>query len=968
MNTSLVAIKRARPRLWPLLALAALVLTLPAAGQITSTPWKPIFKGIDLAYGTNAAGWSGNQHVVRALRVDLQDPDVRIFTTPPNTNNWLANSRETYSHRTGNFLRENQLRVAINGAHFGGNTAYSAPDGSATWIHGPAISQGVLVSPADTSVDALSLLYFTTNMVPEFIPYNGQGFSDTNGIYTAIPGMYPLVVNGVNVGWDYLNNNDTTHRVQPRTAIGISADRRYVIMLVIDGRQSDSDGAKDYETADWLIRFGAYNGMNLDGGGSTCMVMANECGDPVILNDPSIYYATGGQTTMRSVGHNIGFYAKSLPTDPLQNSRVTAGRSMAIVQWDTPFRGTTQVEYGLTPALGNASPLIATPTTNHTVLLTGLPPGRTNYFRLLSRSNQVEFASPVCFFLTQTNPPPVGSGSAPMELLFDVTQSWKYNTNSMDNTPAWKTPAYNDSAWGGPGPGLLYVEDSEYVYPKNTPLPSPRGPGVPSASPQLPITYYFRTTFVFPTEPSGVSLVFSNLIDDGAVFYLNGTEVYRLRMPAAPAVITSTPLANGFPAGPPTYQQGVHPQYGDAAAEAPALFTLSGSLVSTNLVRGTNWLAVEVHNYSAGSPDIVFGTALYYTRTTLQTNSLIVLASDLSLSVPVTLAANDNYGMASGVTPFERFYYPHASATLTATQNMGNLVFKEWRLDGATFSTNLTITISMSTSHVAEVVYVAPAPMVYWTLGVLSSNPNADVGVVVQPADTQGLASADTPFTRIYTNGTAVTLTAPATVNGKLFAEWRLDGVTASTNRAFVVVMTTNRMVTAVYQDPPPPPVWALQVHSFNPAEGVPIEVQPADTNQLTGALTPFLRYYSHQTQVTLNAPALAGNHRFQHWVLDGSMASTQLLFALTLETNRTVTAVYQPPPAPPLLGVWHGGGQLILDWAGSGFVLQTTTNLQPPIVWTNVPGPVTSGPYTNPARETLQFFRLQELRPPLAP
>jgi hypothetical protein len=226
----------------------------------------------------------------------------------------------------------------------------------------------------------------------------------------------------------------------------------------------------------------------------------------------------------------------------------------------------------------------------------------------------------------------------------------------MDNTPAWKTPAYNDSSWNGPGPGLLYVEDNDYVYPKNTPLPSPRGPGVPSASPQLPITYYFRTTFIFPTNPAGVSLVFSNLIDDGAVFYLNGVEVYRLRMPAAPTVITSTTLANGFPAGPPTYQQGVDPQYGDAAAEAPALFTLTGNLVATNLVEGVNHLAVEVHNYSAGSPDIVFGAALYYTRNVLQTNSLVVVASDVSLAAPITLATNDNYGMAGGVTPFERFY------------------------------------------------------------------------------------------------------------------------------------------------------------------------------------------------------------------------------------------------------------------------------------------------------------------------
>lgn len=949
------------------LALAAAAQVWPAQAAILYTPWMPIFKGIERASGTNTAGWSGNPHVVQALRIDLRDPDVRIFTTLPNTNNWLANSRETYTQRPGNFLRQHQLRVAINGAHYGGNTAYSTSDGATAWVHGPAISQGVVVSPSDTSVDAMSLLYFTTNMVPGFVPYNGQQFTETNGLYTVIPGMYPLVVNGVNVGWDYVNNNDTTHRVQPRTAIGISADGRYVIMLVIDGRQSDSDGAKDYETADWLILFGAYNGMNLDGGGSSCMVMANECGDPVILNDPSIFYATGGQTTMRSVGHNVGFYAKSLPSLPLQNSRVTPGRTMALIEWDTPFAGSTQVEFGLTPALGGRTALDATPLTRHAVLLTGLPPGRTNYFRLLSRSNQVEFASPVCFFLTQTNPPPVAGGTPPLELAFPITHSWKYNTNRMDNTPAWRTPAYDDSAWGGPGPGLLYVEDSEYVYPKNTPLPSPRGPGVPSASPQLPITYYFRTTFVFPVSPVGVSLVFSNHIDDGAVFYLNGTEVYRLRMPAAPTVITSTTLANGFPAGPPTYTQGVDPQYGDAAAEAPALFTLSGSLVATNLVQGTNWLAVEVHNYSAGSPDIVFGTALFYSRSTLQTNVLIVRASDLSLQVPIRLATNDIYGMTGALTPFERFYYPNASATLTATQSMNDLVFKEWRLDGVPISSNLTVTVTMDTNRTLEAVYLAP-PVTLWTLTVTSTNPAADVGVLVEPSDTQGFAGGDTPFTRTYTNGTLVTLTALPAVGDKHFAEWRLDGALISTNRQLALTMDTNRLVTAVYAEPPPPPIWQLAINSGGLVPRVFIEVTPPDTQQLSGDTTPFVRLYSNAATVTLTAPPLNGDHRFQHWLLDNALASTQTVLSLRMDTNLTATAIFQPPPEPPLLDIHYRGSELVLDWPNSGFLLQTTTNLQPPVVWTNVPGPVTSGPYTNPVLNGRQFFRLWEINPPPTP
>jgi exopolysaccharide biosynthesis protein len=58
----------------------------------------------------------------------------------------------------------------------------------------------------------------------------------------------------------------------PRTAVGVSANGRYVYLITIDGRQPGfSDGATLFETAEWLRRFGAYQGLNLDGGGSTTM-------------------------------------------------------------------------------------------------------------------------------------------------------------------------------------------------------------------------------------------------------------------------------------------------------------------------------------------------------------------------------------------------------------------------------------------------------------------------------------------------------------------------------------------------------------------------------------------------------------------------------------------------------------------------------------------------------------------------
>lgn len=67
----------------------------------------------------------------------------------------------------------------------------------------------------------------------------------------------------------------------PRTALGTTADGK-IVLLVIDGRQSHSIGATLTETAQLLQKFGAVNGFNLDGGGSSEMVVGS-----TVINSPS---------------------------------------------------------------------------------------------------------------------------------------------------------------------------------------------------------------------------------------------------------------------------------------------------------------------------------------------------------------------------------------------------------------------------------------------------------------------------------------------------------------------------------------------------------------------------------------------------------------------------------------------------------------------------------------------------------
>jgi hypothetical protein len=241
------------------------------------------------------------------------------------------------------------------------------------------------------------------------------------------------------------------------------------------------------------------------------------------------------------------------------------------------------VKYGLTTNFNLASSLSSALVTNHAALLTGLSPGTAYYFAACSQLGATQYVSSN-FLFTTTN------YLATTEI-FDLTNTWTYTTADLDGVN-WTATHYDDSAWDGSGPGVLWADllgPNSGIPFLNTEVPLDPDTGYPY------ITYYFRTHFNYTNKLSGVSLLFTTYIDNGAVFYLNGAELYRLRMPAAPAPIYNSTLAIGYPCS--------------GYATCPFPFVLSGGPV-TNLVAGDNVMAVEVHNDNALSPDITFGFSL----------------------------------------------------------------------------------------------------------------------------------------------------------------------------------------------------------------------------------------------------------------------------------------------------------------------------------------------------------------------
>ena len=174
-------------------------------------------------------------------------------------------------------------------------------------------------------------------------------------------------------------------------------------------------------------------------------------------------------------------------------------------------------------------------------------------------------------------PNPVMAPPVPVvKSLIAIDSIWSYEQSGTALDASWRQPAYADSAWPK-GPGVLYVEDAALPGPKNTLLKLG------------PTTYYFRTHFTLDAAPEKVaSLDLTLLIDDGAILYLNGEEVYRLGMPAG-AVTNDTRAGRTV---------------GNAVLEGPF------QIPTDHLVQGDNVLAVEVHQASATSSDIVLGLTL----------------------------------------------------------------------------------------------------------------------------------------------------------------------------------------------------------------------------------------------------------------------------------------------------------------------------------------------------------------------
>jgi hypothetical protein len=156
---------------------------------------------------------------------------------------------------------------------------------------------------------------------------------------------------------------------------------------------------------------------------------------------------------------------------------------------------------------------------------------------------------------------------------------WRYIDDGDFPGDGWQKLEYDDARWLMGSAPLGYGDD----------VATPIGDGTTP----YPITTWYRHGFSL-TDPSLYRTLWLRLkADDGAVVYLNGQEIYRLRLPSGVAIAPNTPAS--------VEVEGV-------AEDTYVAVDVSNALAL--LQRGDNMLAVEVHQRAPSSPDLCFDAEL----------------------------------------------------------------------------------------------------------------------------------------------------------------------------------------------------------------------------------------------------------------------------------------------------------------------------------------------------------------------
>jgi hypothetical protein len=232
--------------------------------------------------------------IIHVLKINMKTNGLRVVVTPPDDS---KSDKPLNARTTSQFLEEFDLDIAVNGDGFSpwwsrGPADYYPRVGDPVAPRGEAASRGTVYGREPE--EPFPTLYISQK--------NTLSFDAPNKIYDAISGETRLLMGGSPV--DGLDDSE----LHPRTAVGYSRNGKFLYIVVVDGRQPFySQGITLAELANLMLDLGARDAVNLDGGGSSTLVIRDSNGNPRILNSPIDQYIPGRE---RPVANHLGIYFK----------------------------------------------------------------------------------------------------------------------------------------------------------------------------------------------------------------------------------------------------------------------------------------------------------------------------------------------------------------------------------------------------------------------------------------------------------------------------------------------------------------------------------------------------------------------------------------------------------------------------------------------------------------------------------
>lgn len=239
--------------------------------------------------------------MIHIVTIDLTTPGVKALVTPRFS---TSPDMKIPARTTSEFVNEFDLRLAINANFFYPFTEktpwnFYPKSGELVNVVGRAISNGNDYSRINDNRNWPALCFTVNNYAQ--ISDNSVCPAQTK---QAIAGNLILVANGKAV--IVPKNTPFSQRPYPRTAVATNQKGDKLWLIVVDGKQPFySDGVTMTELIEIIINLGVDKALNLDGGGSTTLVVRPNA-KAKSLNSP---VHTTVPMRQRSIANHLGFYA-----------------------------------------------------------------------------------------------------------------------------------------------------------------------------------------------------------------------------------------------------------------------------------------------------------------------------------------------------------------------------------------------------------------------------------------------------------------------------------------------------------------------------------------------------------------------------------------------------------------------------------------------------------------------------------